>query len=67
MYYIDIDIDNDDSYDYRGVYFTRYRPLSTESPSESIQPLNGYEIETTYWFKYEPIEWDVLTIMMAVS
>jgi hypothetical protein len=50
---------------YRGVYFTSYRPYLTSlssSASNSYQDDNGYYIENTYWFKYEPIKWDVLSV-----
>ena len=68
MYYQDIDYDNDGDYDYRGVYFTKYRPDFTtdteidESQLEkySYQHLNGYEINTIYWFKYETIKWNIV-------
>ena len=63
MYYIDIDKDNDSSYDYRGVYFTSYRARDisyASSTNTSWQEKNGYEINTIYWFKYEPIKWRVL-------
>ena len=63
MYYIDIDTDNDSSYDYRGVYFTSYRARDisyASSTNTSWQEKNGYEINTIYWFKYEPIKWRVL-------
>ena len=63
MWYKDIDLDNDGRYDYRGVYFIKYRgytPLSTTNESETIQDDNGYELETVYWFKYEKIKWDIL-------
>ncbi len=48
---------------YRGVYFISYRPYSMWEPptaGSSYQDDNGYEINTVYWFKYEPIEWRVL-------
>lgn len=63
MYYQDIDYDNDGSFDYRGVYFTKYRPYYIQESSyddNNYQLSNGYEKGTTYWFKYELIEWDVL-------
>ncbi len=50
---------------YRGVYFTSYRPNRTDyesSTSNSYQDDNGYLISTRYWFKYEPIKWDVLFV-----
>lgn len=63
MYYIDIDLDNDNRYDYRGVYFNTYRPFHTHiagDDSHTNQNFNGYEINTVYYFKYEIIEWNIL-------
>ncbi len=65
MWYKDIDYDNDSRNDYRGVYFLRYRADSTEgSSSGSVQLYNqfknGYFIDNVYWFKYEPIKWNIL-------
>ena len=61
MYYIDIDNDSDGRYDYRGVYFTQYRPYyTTTTCSNTYQNNNGYSTKTTYWFKYEPIKWNIL-------
>lgn len=53
---------------YRGVRFSSYRPTSTYSmtgtevidETEFLQYMHGYRIDTTYWFKYEPIKWIVL-------
>lgn len=48
---------------YRAVTFTSYRPYLTgytPYPANSNQDENGYETNTVYWFKYEPIEWRVL-------
>ena len=62
-WYIDLDTNNDGQNDYRGVYFTSYRPNSTSSASSinsSRQDDNGYLISTLYFFKYEPIEWRML-------
>ncbi len=47
---------------YRAVKFTAYRTFSTCYPAtddegQSGQDNNGYKINTTYWFKYEPLEW----------
>lgn len=64
MFYKDIDTDNDGDYDYRGVYFTQYRParyLDSSSTGTSFQDDNGYSTNTIYWFSYDPIEWDILT------
>ena len=61
MWYIDIDTNNDSRYDYRGIYFTEFRPYKTSlqaSESNSYVDNNGfYEKEVIYWFKYEKIEW----------
>ena len=47
---------------YRAVRFTEYRPwntaLTTDVHSEQI--INGYYTNTTYYFRYEPLEWRVL-------
>ena len=62
MYYQDIDYDNNGIYDYRGVYFTSYRPhYYSYSSSNSYQDDNGYTRNTVYWFTYDPIEWNILT------
>ena len=48
---------------YRAVKFTKYRPLSTSrisSTAYSYQDDNGYSTNTTYYFRYEPLEWRVL-------
>lgn len=62
MWYIDL-TDGDDQY--RGVYFTSYRPHWTggaSSTSSSYQDDNGYYINTIYWFKYEPIPWKIIAV-----
>lgn len=61
MWYIDVTHNNEQ---YRGVYFTSYRPCSTgysSSSGNSYQDNNGYNTSTVYWFKYEPIKWRILT------
>ena len=68
MWYKDIDINSDGFMDYRGVYLTKYRPTSTSGTAYSTGSgetnsniyQNGYRKETVYWFKYEPIIWDVV-------
>jgi hypothetical protein len=50
---------------YRGVYFISYRPYQTtlsSSTANSYQDDNGYLVSTRYWFKYEPVKWDVLSV-----
>ena len=62
MWYKDI-VDGDDQY--RGVYFTSYRPFNTNYASTtgySYQDDNGYITSMAYWFKYEPITWRVLDV-----
>ena len=49
---------------YKKVYFTQYTPYyATAAPDadHSYQDDNGYYTETVYWFKYEPIQWRVLS------
>ena len=63
MYYIDIDLNNDGINDYRGVYLEKYRPSYTSYSaieSNSYIDDNGFNLNTTYWFKYEKIEWIIL-------
>ncbi|MBQ7638326.1 MAG: hypothetical protein IJS90_05465 [Clostridia bacterium] len=38
---------------YRAIRFTRYN-------NSSSQPRYGYNVNTVYWFSFEPIEWTVL-------
>ena len=65
MWYKDVDLNNDGEYDYRGVYFSSYRPLYTYvvgNAKNSEQGEYGYVVETVYWFKFEPIKWRVLSV-----
>ena len=60
MWYIDIE---QGGAKYRGVYFTSYRPYlcdSNSSSSNGYQCTNGYYTSEAYWFKYEPIKWQIL-------
>ena len=59
---------------YRGVTFSQYRPYVTyytSSASKSLQDDNGYTTGTTYWFKFEPLQWKVIDssegLVMCVS
>ena len=51
---------------YRGVKFTQYRPdftygvSTSHSAGNTYQKLNGYYVNTVYWFKFEPVDWRVL-------
>ena len=63
MWYIDVDLNNDGFLDYRGVYFTKYRPSdysASATSGNSHIPGNGFTIENVYWFKYEVIKWNVI-------
>ena len=63
MYYLDVDTNNDGLYDYRGVYFTEYRPIYNSAKSTintSYQDNNGYDPDEIYWFSFDPIEWDIM-------
>ncbi len=65
MWYIDITNASDE---YRGVYFTSYRPYyttETSSTSYSHQDDYGYNTRSVYWFKYEPITWRVLDVQSS--
>ena len=46
---------------YRAVKFSKYRPWNTAlTTDDSEQIINGYYTNTTYYFRYEPLEWRVL-------
>ena len=52
-------------YKYRAVKINQYRPEITtyeSSAKYSNQEENGYKIENTYYFKFEPIEWLILDL-----
>ena len=52
-----------DGIKYRAVSFTKYRPYNTSYTSgagSSWQDNNGFDINTTYFYRYEPLEWRVL-------
>lgn len=62
MYYQDIDFDNNGTFDYRGVYFTKYRPNYHNGTSGYTNQFNNhYYTEEIYWFRYEPIKWNILS------
>ena len=63
MEYADMDINGDGANDHRAVRFTQYKSYSTGEPSSSDrshQYDNGYTINNIYYFKYEPLKWQVL-------
>lgn len=45
---------------YRAVKFLQYRPDLTYYSFPSIKFSYGYNTNTVYWFKFEPIDWRVL-------
>ena len=50
---------------YRAVVIERYRPESTLSPAtseESLQDDNGFDLNKTYWFLFEPIKWYIVSL-----
>ena len=60
MKYADLELNGEK---YRAVRFSQYRPTVTSdvsSEATSAQDNNGYELNTTYFFKYEPLTWTVL-------
>lgn len=60
MKYADLELNGEK---YRAVRFSQYRPTVTSNVSSeatSVQDNNGYELNTTYFFKYEPLTWTVL-------
>ena len=64
MYYKDVDLDNNGTYDFRGVYISKYRPYMcsySTGKAASYQDENGYLTKTIYWFSYDPIEWNILS------
>ena len=65
MKFTDIELDGEK---YRGVYFTSYRPTEVRGCSEeNLQEANGYNTSTIYWFKYEPILWQILSYDLATD
>ena len=60
MKYADLELNGEK---YRAVRFSQYRPTVTSdvsSETTSAQDNNGYELNTTYFFRYEPLTWKVL-------
>ncbi len=57
MQYTDVEYDGKK---YRGVKFTQYRMDTTTFSDTTWQDDNGYETDTTYWFKYEAIKWRIV-------
>lgn len=65
MQYTDVEYPADSGQLYRGVRFSAYRPYVTDAPASTdpdcgSQAGDGYYINTTYWFEWEPLFWRVL-------
>ena len=60
MWYIDITTGGEN---YRGVYFTSWRPKNTtiSSLNGNTNQINKYNKNNVFWFKYEPISWTILS------
>ncbi len=64
MKYADVNYNGDK---YRAVKFDTYRPYfvfdesTADDSTATLQDYNGYYVNTVYWFKYEPVEWRILS------
>ncbi len=59
MWYQDVAYGEDT---YRGVYFTKNRPYYTDAgANQTQQTVNGFEVNKTYWFKFEPVKWKIVS------
>lgn len=60
MWYKDVEYNNDK---YRCVYLEEYRPNRTNILPDvgSRQPESGYSKNVAYWFKFEPLKWNIIT------
>lgn len=48
---------------YRGVYFSQYRPNSSDGSvtgTKTSQESNKFQLNTVCWYLYEPITWNIL-------
>lgn len=60
MYYKDVEYNGQK---YRGVYIKKYRPHYHDAPSNFLnttQDSNGYIENSTYWFLWEEIKWNIV-------
>lgn len=60
MFYKDVTVDGEQ---YRAVYLLGYRPYYSglgAGTDYSYIDDEGFELNTVYWFKYSPIQWNVL-------
>lgn len=53
MWYQDVTYESEK---YRAVYATKKRPTVESYPTENV----GWDVKTVYWFKWEPLAWNVL-------
>ena len=63
VYYMDLDIDSDNFLDYRAVYFTKYIGYNYSNSGDTSSNVyeNGYRTNTLYFFKYDYINWNILS------
>ena len=50
---------------FRAVKFTEYRPfrpfnITSSTATNNFQKQNGYNVNTVYYFKYEPLKWRII-------
>lgn len=60
LWYRDIE---KDGIAYRGIYFSAYRSMSVHAPGSaesSEQDDNGFSLGVVYWFRFEPVKWQIL-------
>lgn len=60
MFFRDVELDG---VRYRGVYLQAYRPYYFDLPADEDHSYiddQGFALDQTYWFAYEPIAWNVL-------
>ncbi len=61
VFYKDVDVNGDGTLDYRGVYIIYHGQSYTgDKLDRHCQIDNGYTSDTIYWFRYDPIVWDIL-------
>ena len=59
-FYRDVDINNDGKNDYRGIVLLGRRPELGTTALGTNTSQNYLELNTIYWYIYQPIEWNLL-------